>query len=368
MTNEHMEQVLLEALDLLEAGHSMEAVLQQYPAEADELRPYLLTVQQLVELAPQPQAAAQQASQQAFLATAKQPTSQSQPAARRTNLWGWLLRPVLALLALAFLGTSVVVAASGQAIPGDTLYSVKRLVEESRLALSPDPDQLRDTLREERLREVQRLLALDRQGTVTFTGTLELITADQWTVAGVTVVILPETVVEGDALTGRAVEVTGQTGSGVIIAERIVVIGGSPARPEPAPVFTATPEATPTRSPTSTPRVTPQPAATSVGGSDDGNIGDDDDDNDKDDDDDNPTGDDDDDNSNDDDNDDSDAGDDGSSDDGDSDNNDGDNTSDDGSDGSGSSDGDDDTDDDNGDANDSDDDDDDDDDEDEDED
>ncbi len=96
---------------------------------------------------------------------------------------------MLALLALAFLGTSVVVAASGQAIPGDSLYGVKRFVEESRLALSPDPDQLLESLREERLREVRTLLSLSREGMVTFTGTVEVITAEQWMVAGVPVAI-----------------------------------------------------------------------------------------------------------------------------------------------------------------------------------
>ncbi len=313
MTNEHMEHILLEALDLLEAGHSMEAILERFPSEAEELRPYLLTVQQLTGLLAEPSAAAQQESRQALLLAASQTTSAVASRSRRSGMWNWILRPMLALLALAFLGTSVVVAASGQAIPGDPLYGVKRFVEESRLALSPDPDQFLESLRAERLREVRNLLSLSREGMVTFTGTVEVITAEQWMVAGVPVAVTSDTEIEGDAVVGRAVEVTGEIVDGVVVAERIVVLGGEAGESEPAQLATATPEATPTLSATSTPTATPLPTTTSepmtttptmmttaMPDDDDGNANDDDDGNANDDDDDNAN-DDEDDNANDDD-------------------------------------------------------------------
>ena len=296
MTNEHMEQILLEALDLLEAGYSMEAILERFPSEAAELRPHLLTVQQLAGFWAEPSAAAQQESRQAFLSAASQTNSAAASRPSRPGIWSWILRPVLALLAVAFLGTSVAVAASGQAIPGDPLYGVKRFVEESRLALSPAPDQLLESLREERLREARTLLSLSREGMVIFTGTVEVITSEQWTVAGMPVAITSSTEIEGDAVVGRAVEVTGNTAGGKVVADRIVVLGGEGGSEgaEPVQLATPTPEVdpTPTLSATSTSVATPLPTATSAAADNDnandddaGNAEDGDDDNTNDDDD-----------------------------------------------------------------------------------
>jgi len=52
--NESLEHVILEALDLLEGGAGVEEILARYPAEAAELRPYLLTAARLATLATQP--------------------------------------------------------------------------------------------------------------------------------------------------------------------------------------------------------------------------------------------------------------------------------------------------------------------------
>ena len=49
--NEELERILGEALDLLEQGIGVEAIVARYPAHAAELRPFLLTATQLARLA-----------------------------------------------------------------------------------------------------------------------------------------------------------------------------------------------------------------------------------------------------------------------------------------------------------------------------
>ena len=56
--NATTEQVLIEALDLLEQGLSLDEIVARYPAAAD-LRPYLMTAVELSDLAHQPTLTAQ---------------------------------------------------------------------------------------------------------------------------------------------------------------------------------------------------------------------------------------------------------------------------------------------------------------------
>lgn len=69
--NESLEHVILEALDLLEGGAGVEEILARYPAEAAELRPYLLTAARLATLATQPSLTAERATRRGFLAAAE---------------------------------------------------------------------------------------------------------------------------------------------------------------------------------------------------------------------------------------------------------------------------------------------------------
>ena len=66
--NESLEHVILAALDLLEGGAGVEEILARYPAEAAELRPYLLTAARLATLATQPSLTAERATRRGFLA------------------------------------------------------------------------------------------------------------------------------------------------------------------------------------------------------------------------------------------------------------------------------------------------------------
>lgn len=235
--NEMHDSVLIEALDLLESGASIDSIVARFPERAAELRPFLLTAAALGQLAAQPTLTAQAQSKRTFLAAAEQmATAQTRPAS--AGWWRRLLAPALALLLVVFLGGAGLAAASGTATPGDALYGTKRFIEQTRLSLTGDPERaaaLREQFRQERVREVERLLAEGRRAAVSLTGPIEAIRDDGWVVAGVPVAITAGTVVDGWPAVGAVAQVEGQTGEGVVVAERVIVLVGGPL-PEPTPL------------------------------------------------------------------------------------------------------------------------------------
>lgn len=234
------EQILIEALELIEAGQAPEGVLRRYPDNAAELRICLNTILKLEALPVQPTVVAKQESLNAFLTAAKAEQQQSRP----PRLARLLLRPALAMLAIGLIGAGVLAIISGDALPGDSLYVPKRWMEGSRLTFSSDREtqaQLREAFSQERQDEVRALLAMGREAEVTFTGRLETVAADTWTVSGIPVVIDSNTQLDGTATQGRLVAVEGRTLGGGVAARLITVLDGLPEAPI-RPAVTPTPD------------------------------------------------------------------------------------------------------------------------------
>lgn len=328
MNEERLEQLLMEALDLLERGIAVEDILARYPREAGELRPYLATAVQLPQLLgtasalPAPQAQAR--SKQSFLAAADTLVAAARSAPLRTaSPWMWmrrLLAPTLALLVIVFLAGATIVTAAGSALPGDTLYGTKLFVEGVRLSQAANPEALQEQFRQERIREVQRLQDSGRGAQVTIAGEIQAMEDGRLVVGGLVVSLTVDTIVEGEPLVGREVEVEGYTTeASMLFAERIVVdqqsgpiIPTAPPFPtatlipptvttQPSPTNTSVPTAVPPTAPP--PTQAPLPSPTADDNDDNGNDNDNDNDNDD-------GGDDDDGNANDDDDDNSGRGDD----------------------------------------------------------
>ena len=270
--NEELERIYGEALDLLEQGLSVEAILARYHGHAAELRPFLQTVAALSTMATQPNLTAEKQSKRNFLAAAAAATAHTGARDRRPASAGRLSRllaPALAALLLVFLGGATLIGTSGAAMPGSALYETKRLVEDARLGLATNPERaalLRERFRQERLSEVERLLAGGVAAEVSLTGVIEAMAGENWTVDGVPVVVGAGANVDGAPAVGAVVEVTGRTDGGVVRAERVVLLAGTlPAATTPAPAAaTATPEPVP--SSTATPptrQVTATDTATS---------------------------------------------------------------------------------------------------------
>jgi hypothetical protein len=278
--NDVPDVVLQESLDFMERGESIEQILARYPELAGALRPFLETAIQLTTLAAQPSLAAKKQSQQAFLAHAtslKATPIQPSPWYRLRQL----LLPLVSLAVVLILFSTAAVFVSTSAIPGDALYSVKRLAENIRLNQTSDPEtavSLTEQYRQERIREVLALLRTGRSAEVAFEGEIEAIQPEEWTVATIHVMLDAGTSIEGRPQVGELARVNGRTEDGAFVASLIEVLTNSAATPEPeptpeptqttAPTATATAEPTiepptePTAEPTATQTVTPQPTAT----------------------------------------------------------------------------------------------------------
>jgi hypothetical protein len=150
-------------LDALKDGRSLHRVLQQSPAERDELIDLLRVSTDVAQLQlPAPDPAFKLRTRNLMLAVA----AQRRASAARSRGFA---RPVFRLagalaLAGALLGAGIV-AVAAQSLPGDPLYQVKRGVEQVQLTLTVDPAanaRLRMQLATRRVSEAGRLSAQGR--------------------------------------------------------------------------------------------------------------------------------------------------------------------------------------------------------------
>ncbi len=259
------ETRLIEALEALEAGEPLEQVLARYPDEAASLRPILEMALALPALRQEPPPHAEARSRRTFLQTARVFRQQTS----HRPFWQGLLRTfgtaAVAAIMVLVVGASLLTL-SASALPGDTLYPVKRNFEGLRLLLAPAEERqvFVRQLEQTRLQEIQALLATGREVRVTFEGEVEAMLPEHWVVAGIVVQVDRATAIEGTPLPGVEVEVNGITRQGALYATSIRVLGTveitpSPS-PTPTPTLTLSPSPTPTLTPT--PRITPTPAAT----------------------------------------------------------------------------------------------------------
>ncbi len=205
---------LFEECDLqVRQGIPLETVLMQHPEHAEALRPLLETSQLGRTLAGGivPNRAAQNRSRAQFLAAAAE---MRQPARRTlsTGLLRFAVNLVMALL-VALTAFSVTGLVSAQSLPGDTLYPVKRAVENAQVALTSNPASrlgLEETLDDRRSFEVQALAERGRSNQdVAFAGFFSGSAADGWMAAGVPLALPAE--IKPELLAGSYVQVNGRT-------------------------------------------------------------------------------------------------------------------------------------------------------------
>lgn len=156
-------------VDALAAGDSAEGLAARYPEAADEIRTLALTVQALRQAAHPPlppRAAAAQADFMRQVGQRRVAANQRRaPAGRRKRWWtpvrlAWALGSLLLMLALS---TGTVAAAAG-ALPGDTLYGVKRWRESLELSLGSADSKISYHIKHsaERRREIDALTKANR--------------------------------------------------------------------------------------------------------------------------------------------------------------------------------------------------------------
>ena len=248
--NDTTETILMEALDLLEQGMGAEEIVTRYPGRAAELRPFLLTASALTTLAHQPPLVAQAQSKRVFLESTDLIAlgNSRSPGGRLRRL----VASALAVLLVLLLGGAGLVSASSAAVPGDALYPTKRWAEDVRLNLTANSETaaaLREQFRQERIGEVEQLLADGRAAAVSLSGRIDAMDGGRWLVAGVPVLVAPVTAIDGRPVVGALVRVDGMTGDQGVIANRVSVLAAVPM-PEPAPTETPAPSLTPAPRPT----------------------------------------------------------------------------------------------------------------------
>jgi hypothetical protein len=183
----------------IEGGAEIESVLLRYPDLADELRPILhasLEAKSIVASEPTPEVVRRNRAK-ILQHAAELREAGSAPRSRFTFLVP--LRRFASTLAVLFLaiasGTSLVGAAS-TSLPGDNFYPFKRSWEKLQLALTFDAG-MRSSLEvdqeNERIEELQELFAGKRTAEVSFNGIISRQAGAEWWVAGIRVVIAPDT-------------------------------------------------------------------------------------------------------------------------------------------------------------------------------
>ena len=217
-----LEDALEACLRSLSRGASVDSAVSAFPDLADELRSLLQAAQAASSLA------SSGVSRHALVRSRTRLLQRAAAIApiRRRSLWPALARPALAGLVAAaalFLGGAGLAAA--QSLPGDTLYPAKLVAQDVVLRLASGPKarlSLETKYAEQRIEEVQRLLALGRVVPVTFTGLVQEAADDVFQVAEIPVRLSLETIVVGDVFKGTSAEVRGLTqADGTVLAEEI---------------------------------------------------------------------------------------------------------------------------------------------------
>jgi hypothetical protein len=203
-------------------GASVESAVSAFPEMADELRSLLQAAQAASSLASSGvsrHALVRSRTRLLQRAAAIAPARRRSlwPALARPALAG------LVAAAALFLGGAGLAAA--QSLPGDSLYPAKLVAQDVILRLAASPKTrlgLEEQYADQRIEEVRRLLALGRIAPVTFTGLVQEASDDVFQVADIPVRLSTETIVVGDVFKGTSAEVRGLTQiDGTVLAEAV---------------------------------------------------------------------------------------------------------------------------------------------------
>ncbi len=228
--DEVREDLIIQALEKMEQGQPVAAILQRYPQSAEALYPILEAATLLDAQRPAPTEAARQASRRQMLAAAQQLRQpRSRPAPRR-------LRIVFAAVSLAlllFLVAVVAGPAAADAIPGDLLYPLKRGVERVELLLAPatQRDALLEQIEHERNREVYTMLEVGRDGRAGYVGTLTAMDGPVWEIGRITARITDDTVIHGVPELGARVEAHCLVRDRQVVVESLLVLAPASSAP-----------------------------------------------------------------------------------------------------------------------------------------
>ncbi len=226
--NEQFESILDECISALQAGIPLEEILAEVPDYATELRPLLYAAMVLADPNPvlvptelKTALRSEYLKQVSTLPDTKRPTLNEKAQAiyhiiRRRLTYKIVLNDLITITVTAILtltmATLILMVVAKDSIPGDLLYSLKRLSENVQLLLPLNESrqkELQQTFNEQRLTEIEQLMQQNRVAVVEFSGVLERKGEKLWIIEGYAV-LLPENVtIEGQPQEGNLVHVMG---------------------------------------------------------------------------------------------------------------------------------------------------------------
>ena len=262
-----VEEALDASIQMAAAGATIDTCLETFPQHAAELRVLLQTIviaQQGRLQVPLRARKTELSQKQAFLAAAaalkpaglapvaavaarSAPSPVAPPAppwwqtwvnAFRQPVWRGAMAVALVLILLIGFGRAAVTVASG-ALPGDALYPVKLLAEQTRMVLTVDNEQraqLQQQFNQTRLEEAGLVATQGREVLVQLPGVIQSIDGDTWTIFGLDrpVQVTSGTVLQGVPGVGKRVLIIALSdGQGNLVAQQITILENQPSRQAP---------------------------------------------------------------------------------------------------------------------------------------
>jgi hypothetical protein len=226
MEDDRILEAFEDCLGRLQSGASLEQVLAIYPDLKQELHPMLLAAQAARQAGAGVHAprAALARSRAKFIQKANQTAARRARPPSRSLVLRFVLASLVVILVLAA-GMATSVAVSAHALPGDVLYPVKIVAEQTRLLLAVNPAsrlELEQTFDQERVSEVDTLIQRESSQDVQFAGGLKVMQGNNWQVGDIQVQVTDSTKILSQVKPGYYVDVQGRLQSdGVVIAYQI---------------------------------------------------------------------------------------------------------------------------------------------------
>lgn len=234
----NLYDILEVCLQDVENGVDLETVLARYPEQAVELRPILQASLDAKKMAvSEPSADVVRRNRAKLLQHAAQLRETQPTPAKRWFPAFQRLAVALGMLLLFFVSGTSLVRAASSALPGDSLYSVKRSWEDVTLFFAFNAEEhksLEIEFENERLKEINSLFTSGRSAKVDFAGIVTRQNGDGWRIANILVIVSEQTEFPAQQVdVGAAVRVTGTTnGNGVVYAEKIELLPAGAPLPE----------------------------------------------------------------------------------------------------------------------------------------
>lgn len=224
--NHRRADKLEQCLAYLETGASLEDCFQQFPDLTPDLRKMLATASQLMSLnGEEVPSQAMIHSHINILKHSNELIATSRSSKSHTSLRTWVdslsqvfhenrlvsrLVLIVGIAVLLILFSGGLAITSAKSLPGDSLYPVKRAVEDIRIHLIPNGEmriEYEENYSQQRVTEIDSLLKMKRIVQISFEGILQSRDGISWMISGIPVMVNDKTTIVKGAIEEKAIEI-----------------------------------------------------------------------------------------------------------------------------------------------------------------